>query len=851
MKKLSLNLTLSFLLPSALFAVEITPMKANHVARFSQGVLDFHIQSKMQSGEDLKTLEMCFLKVKEEGREVLEVYKKRCPEQGQLNSFRQRENKTNIFELSERLSSTAKSEWDSLKENYAQQLAAVDASEINELEKEMARDSLGQLIFTELKGKKVNIGYVDAENRVMDLCSASWRNICYFDGESFKLGNETRERNYEEEPKNDWKWPRKYIDFEELVAGVVYSRGNDDSREQVIYYLTIPRTGKKVPITEEWYLYFHLNEKTRHLVEVALDNEGNPLKTKRTRREWNYMTAIHPLHIFKTRDRQTGEKGVRLYMGAAVVYDSNLNIESAECDMAETEGFLLIPTKELQNVEPVMDGSFLTALERRLLFSYLEETVWDVKVGDLTKAEEADYIRRRSWTTGENNPNNQEKYLPPIEQFEGINIFGMNAEAPLSAQERRQSFVILKSSYNYLDDPAVDPNSFEGRLFFSQKDANQVKKYLDIERADDGSVQIRLEGFNPNEMVANNPGRFKMENGAYELSYDPEAVFGVWTSGRTQLGETHTISRSLAAKMQKLKLKLSSSYYSQNSTASPRRDMQVLAKDLEEGREISEEERDWLLGRLDNLARFVGKNISQTYAVHGRVNHLSDLYQQGKYNIVPEMFLDQWTFPKYYLKRDYSNRPPHDEGDLPYKHIEVELSPEEISVFVGFIKKVNGVAYGNQALLIDHETVVSELFEREDFFTKYVKENQIYGGLQSKFSDIGHIGYFDHFPQYQDAFKRLAVATREQKNYIGRHMDTSLRPYALMTGAHFSSFDKKKLYTDTASCYVNAGVFPDQNSRIAALEACLNKYTPLTQVLERVLSEAGVPSAWELDRGQR
>lgn len=824
-------------------ALEITPLSANRVVRYSQGVLDYHIQSKLNQSNNLLVPELCFLKVTDNGISRLEIYKKTCPQDMALiAAFRSQNTAFDSMELSNVLSSNATQDLADLEKKYSAEWSEANSEQIQKLRDLVKKDTLGQLIFTSLNGKKVNIGYVDSQNRIMDLCSGSWENICYFNGKRFVLGNETRERNWELiASTNDWEWPRTYIDFTEVLFSTVYTRGNDDSRDQAIYTLKIPQTGKVIPITEEWYTFFLLNDKTKHLVDVAKDAEGKPLKSHRTRSEWNYMTAVHPIHVFKTRNRQTGEEGVQLFMGAAVSYNSSLEIEDEDCEMAETQGFLFQSPEVLKSAQPVVAGNFLTQLERSALFGELGN-IWDSKAGELTKTGEAQYIPRKDPNTNENNPLSQFKYLPPLDAFPNLTIFGMTSVAPLSPNLRTQSFAILKSGNGLYEateflgeDISARPKEFA--IFASQFNHNQIKEYLNIEVDAAGKMSVRLEGFNPNEMISTNTQRLKLENGSHEVSFDPSAVYRIWDSASDKLGSTHTISREVSSELQKLKVALNSIRYKKMRPEGQniRKDVNTLVTELEAGRAILEEERDWLLGRLDFHYRLVGKNVYQSLGVKGRADYLKELYNDSKNIFTSEMLEDSWTLPTTYLTSNYIG----EDQEPTYKL--VKIGPEELKLLKAISKKSIATKFSVEFLLNDHQSIIDRLLQDPKFLSKTVSENALIISLGNQLREANtYEGYFTLLQNLQEQLNRVKKASVPQLAFIKSRMNAELKPYAVLSARQLLlGFNNTQLYKDYTECFIAA----DQS--IEAHKICKTHYVELRDHLTTLLTDAGVPQIWE------
>ncbi len=854
--------TLTFLLTliaSAQEAPQIKVLNANRVMRRNQGVLNWHILNKTQNNAttELTTLDLCFLSVQENNTSSLEVYIQRCPANN-LQEFRTSAKRLNRMELSPLLKSTASAEFEKLKSDYAPYVAQVATDDMQKAGALAANDSLGQLVFMELNGKKVNVGYIDNTNRIMELCSGAWNNLCYFYYRSvrpeevpgFRLGYEVVERLYDGDPRADWLYPRTYYDMTDVLAGTTYTRGNDDSRDQALYLLTIPSTGKKVPISEDWYTYFFVNPKTRNLVEVAKDSNAKVLKSHRTRSEWNYLTAIHPIHLVKVKESGTGIEKTQLHMGASVIYSESLEIEDADCEMAETEGFELVNIKSIALRKALREGGIFSEFERKMLFREAGDTdnEDERRLGMLSKTEDAYFVPRK-WQGEEIEEDlSQQKYIPALEGMDKLKLFGMTTEIPVGSAATL-NLSILKSMLGISNLLIEEEEGFadDGQTFIelaSMFNMNQVKEFLSLEKLEDGKMKITLEGFNPNEMMANNPSIYKFPRSEFETHYDPEAVLRVWSLDSNSQGPTHTASREVAEALRKLKIALNSNRY--KSLLAPgqtvRKDVPTLIAELDAGRSLLEEERDWYVGQLDKSYRMAGKNVGFAYGVKGNGDYLRDLYMSTNRSIQKEMTEPDWKFPNHYLSSNYNE----DTNDTTLGVITLE--DEDLEVLKKFIKNKEKNSSIGKVLVQDRIDTTNALLNDPHFLQN--KTNELLGlaTLSTAFEQISsNETYFIHFYDYNDSLKRTQAATAAQKQSI----DTSLgevaefgvlKAYAdYNTQGIYKNFNRAKLFKETNDCYLAA------EADTAKLQACKDKYSNISGQLMELCERIGLPQFWELE----
>ncbi|MEZ4814000.1 MAG: hypothetical protein R3A80_02190 [Bdellovibrionota bacterium] len=820
---------------------DLSVLTFNNVVRNSQGVLNWHIQQKIASGatQGLIKSDLCFVKVSNGQTARIELYQKACPSDlSALSRFRESSASllVNSFELSLALQSTASAELKDLEDEYGEELPLINQRFVQIARELVPGDSLGSLIFMKLGDQKVSVGYVDNRGRVMELCSGAWENICYMKDGVFKLGQEIVERNWDSQ-KSDWEWPRTYVDFTELVAGTVYTRGNDDSRDQVIYMLTLPKTGKQVPISEEWYLYFSLNPKTRHLVKLALDDNGIPLKSMRTRSEWNYMTAIHPIHVFKTKSPE-GEVSYRLYMGASVFYNENLGIEEADCDMSESEGFELHSLSDLdRELSPLSDTGVFSDLETKLYFGSFENAMEHSR-GSLNKTYPASFIGKKNNSNGEDNPPevSQQKYLPNSDSVKGLKLFGMNAVVDLGNRLTPQSFAVIKGvSGDYSRSYSPEQKKTLQTIF----NQNMLKEFLTLEKTPEGRYSLRLAGFNPNEMLATNTAEFDFQGTPYSLKYDPMAVTRVWASGSESFAKTHIASRDTAESLRKLKLVLRGKRYKAQSSLDSLRNVDRIAEALLMGQEISLEDRDWYVSQLDKDYRFVGKNVFQAFGVRGRGDYLTDLYRNVRFNTVADMGKETWVFPKYYLRIFY-------EGEEEKREI-VEAEDTTLDFLRDFVKTRLSSPSSEDLLFQDNELLISRLLNDEKFLETTLRETKTIASFEPKLQKIiASEGYFESFRSYAEVLKRVSVATLTQLQSMGTLIARAdiyafLKPYArVQDGRRFLGLDTSRIYTDINQCYLEA------DADMEKIQACYEKYSEQARTLDSLCTELRLPQSWEM-----
>lgn len=877
---LAVSMTLSF---SLFAAPQVRILNAQRIIRKSQTLLNWHIQERlriqkekeelgqqMSNQEKLQT-ELCFLKV-ETAPAQLEIYLKICPQtsgdlivdQQVLTEFRSSHKAVNVFDLSAPVKSNAVNEFEDLKETFKKEWttewATQKAADIDRAQKAAEADSLGQLIFAKLGTEKINVGYIAPENLIMDLCSGAWDNLCYFESPKYRsqgkfliLAFQEYDVNVEEEydvSKSDWLKARRYVDFQKVLGSALYSRGNDDSRDQATYWLTL-KNGKKVPITEEWYFYFALNTKTRHLVSIGKE------KSHRTRAEWNYMTALHPVHLIQTKDRQSGEVKVSLFMGASVFYNSKLEIEDADCDMAETEGFSIVDLKTIDSLSDIGSGDVLSPLERKIFFQdYAKngEAYYEGKIANLNKVWETRFVPAFESGSNEPVPNSQMKYIPVYSDDDSLKRFGMKASGHLK-RGGKQSYAIMKESYGFQEfterpSSMITPeNDF---ILATQVNQNQLKEFLTLTplNSENTKYSIQLSGFNPNEMLATNTTHETVTG--YHLRVDPEAVRSIWSSENPDLVMTsHTISRDAAEYFRKLKVSLNSKYYKDNGEEriGKRRRVPELAIALEAGEVLKGEERDDHIAELDNHFRLVGKNVNYSLGVRGKSDYIRDLMYDARRSIIAEMREEDWVFPTYVLTQKWIPQ-----QDDPLDEI-TEIKKEDVTFLKVFterairadveIKEGEEIKKGGapQLLLEDYQNTIQAVLTNDAFVSMQVGEVSSFKNFTKLFQSGGR--YFSLFSDLSLNFDAAKKATPQQNKIIGDKIKTeetyaSLKDFAFYSlplrnrPSVFVSFKRKELLLKLNKCFLEA------EKDVPKHKLCEETASKYLETLQALLNEVGV-----------
>jgi hypothetical protein len=721
---------------SLLATVKARLLNPTLVLATNQGLLNDHIIKKIdQKKNNLKfkkdQYELCFVEVtkSESSLPELHVYEQACPSQFDTNKMMSqslsdssqdfldahKEKLLQVFELGPLVKTEAISEFENLKKEYKDVWQKfVSAEQEESYRQKLSKDALGRFIFMSLGGtskKKMNIGYVDQEGLIRGLCSEAWSNLCLFlpsestlkkggaddpkslyKGLNLKAGFKAKflpggeEVIYENseggifaESLPNWRYNRKVTVFTDVLAAEIFSRGNDDSRAQGYFY--IKHKGNDIPISEEWYKFF----KSRSELASLAFRDPNLKRSHRTKSEWNYLTAIHPLQLLKLSNGK-----FRLHIAAFVIYSGNIVIDEENCDISETGGYELLPIDKIKDYKmpypkyQVADNElgfspFMAKLlhgehhGRKLIYGdeLDEEELFSKPMPDFRKIYHASYENKTK--------DNDNKVVPKDTPYIPGYIFAIRKDGGVSKlSEIRQKknkvrfysldlfydldeveeneWVILKGANSYEDtgnyykfkqELGLSESSIN--LYLKNFKSNMLKEYVSLKQNDQDQFYFELRGFNPNESFMNNSKTFTSLS-KEKLNYDPAAVYSIWSSlNPLKVGQTQIEERDNAELLIDLKKKLSRSYYNLDADSMiAYGSTEKVASELEAGKTISLKNTESFLNDLSENKRIVGENRYTNYWRKGHVDNIEAFVQSFSMYSSSISFEDESQFPKVF-----------------------------------------------------------------------------------------------------------------------------------------------------------------------------------------------------------
>jgi hypothetical protein len=818
----------------------------------NQGILNDQIMKlKAQEAKGLKInkdrFELCFVEVTDTEKKIstLNIYESNCPKSFDTNnstsapleeSFIEK-NKTALiqsFELSPSVGTEALTELSKLKANYSSVWDKVlKAGEEEKLNQELSKDSLGKFIFMNLPEspkKKVNIGYIDSDGLIRGLCSEAWVNLCYFipsektfkangvkNAKSlyrgivladnfvakFRMGTEEVVYENEEDPEaaystSNWKLPRKITKFYDLIAAGIFSRGNDDSRDQGYFYFDYE--GKQIPITEEWYKFF----RSRPELAAKAKRDANAKRSKRVKSEWNYLTAIHPIHLLKVAEKTNKFK---LHIGAFVVYSGQIQIDEENCDISETGGFYLLPLEAMKKAEThypkyAIDELGFSPFMSKLLhgsFSPYElhfgkydeenEEMKDKMAPGFRKIYPANFLGKKKNDDGKVISLKEIPYVPSYfmtlskdggvkrlsqirKKKNAIRFYSLDLSHDLKEIDETE-WVILKGENSQEDMGLYERFKKEGikdellLQYLKYFKSNMLKEYVSLKLDSNDQYYFELRGFNPNEAYMNNSKTFTSLI-KEKLNFDPEAVYNLWNANLPLVfGKTQIEERDRAQNLIELKKRLARQLYNNEGAASNilYGSTEKVANDFEMGNSVSLKNTDSFINDLSEKKRMVGENRYTSYWRKGSADKIRNIADKFSYDSSANSFIDLASFPKvFYLRTPYDI-----DGVTPETKL-IELSDSERSRLfnLGQIYWINQQQNnsGLLGLIKNNEDQIAKIFLGQAPLNTYFKHLEMTNQLEKLAEKVFSYdnSYFTMRRDLGNLFIHLTKIEKKQKD---------------------------------------------------------------------------------------
>lgn len=396
------------------------------------------------------------------------------------------------------------------------------AEKIAQLKELAKKDTAGQLIFMSLKGKKFPVGWLSHDleldgqahnHQILDLCSGAWAFGCHFDREDSSFKISFLDKRKDEETGDMLAVERGEI-LDVLYAGV-YSRGNDDFVSYHYYNVkgTGAQSGKTFAISEEWK-----NALEPHLTPGRLDPEVKQSITPRG--EPNYLTALHPVYIFRVKSFD-GLEQTQLVFGGAVVYLKNSPAANSCED--DTGSYRIVDFDQFKDRLPV---------------PYNGRDIEKLNISNLGNSGSLIGSDFGAYNFGEFDSST----LPPALESPHYDLFNIGTALAIDAKRANQTFVILK----------VDTSTIEGYngrkdIYVEEKRSNAFREYVEVARNAQGIWSVNVSAFNPNDYKNANVVR---PDG--KLFINSETISEIWSSHKTDLGVSQPFQRAPAMELKAL-----------------------------------------------------------------------------------------------------------------------------------------------------------------------------------------------------------------------------------------------------------------------------------------------------------